>query len=155
MKLSTKGRYGLRAILELALHEEGEYLSINDIAQKQGISFPYVEQLMVKLKKAGLVESIRGPNGGYRLSRPSSKIKAGEVVRIVEGPIEIVPCVGLKKNAQECSRAGECATQLLWTKVSRQIAQLLDGISLEELAKWEKELKENNLCQKNTVEVTT
>ncbi|MDI6791767.1 MAG: Rrf2 family transcriptional regulator [bacterium] len=150
MKLSTKGRYGLRAILELALSGEGACLSINDIAQKQGISFPYVEQLMVKLRKAGLVESIRGPNGGYYLCKPAAEIKASEVLRIVEGPIEIVHCAGLKKDAEECKRAGECATQLLWTKVSQQMARLLDGISLEELAKWEKELKEKKICKQGS-----
>lgn len=145
MKLSTKGRYGLRIMLDIAIHGKDGWLSVNDISKRQDISFPYVEQLIVKLRKAGLVESIRGPQGGYRLSRPTSEISAGE---IVEGPIEIVHCAGLEENVkEECGRAGECATQLLWIKISQQMARLLDGISLEELAKWEKEMKENRLCQ--------
>ncbi|MBU0568094.1 Rrf2 family transcriptional regulator [bacterium] len=148
MKLSTKGRYGLRIMLDIAIHGKDGWLSVNDISKRQDISFPYVEQLIVKLRKAGLVESIRGPQGGYRLSRPTSEISAGEILRIVEGPIEIVHCAGLEENVkEECGRAGECATQLLWIKISQQMARLLDGISLEELAKWEKEMKENRLCQ--------
>lgn len=148
MKLSTKGRYGLRIMLDIAIHGKDGWLSVNDISKRQDISFPYVEQLIVKLRKAGLVESIRGPQGGYRLSRPTSEISAGEILRIVEGPIEIVHCAGLEENVkEECGRAGECATQLFWIKISQQMARLLDGISLEELAKWEKEMKENRLCQ--------
>lgn len=148
MKLSTKGRYGLRIMLDIAIHGKDGWLSVNDISKRQDISFPYVEQLIVKLRKAGLVESIRGPQGGYRLSRPEPEISAGEILRIVEGPIEIVHCAGLEENVkEECGRAGECATQLLWIKISQQMARLLDGISLEELAKWEKEMKENRLCQ--------
>ena len=148
MKFSTKGRYGLRIMLDIAIHGKDGWLSVNDISKRQDISFPYVEQLIVKLRKAGLVESIRGPQGGYRLSRPTSEISAGEILRIVEGPIEIVHCAGLEENVkEECGRAGECATQLLWIKISQQMARLLDGISLEELAKWEKEMKENRLCQ--------
>ncbi len=148
MKLSTKGRYGLRIILDLALYGESKCLSIDEIAKRQDISFPYVEQLMVQLRKAGLVKSIRGPHGGYQLCKPASEISAGEILRIVEGPIEIVFCAGLDKDVKECERAGECATQLLWTKVSQQMAQMLNGISLEELAKWEKELKEKRGCEK-------
>ncbi len=150
MRLSTKGRYGLRVMLDMVLHKDDEWLSVNDISRRQDISFPYVEQLVVKLRNAGLVESTRGPHGGYRLAKPASEISAGAVLRIVEGSLEVVFCAGLEKNAQECKRAGECATQLLWTKVSQQMAQLLDSISLEELVKWEKELKEKNLCKQNS-----
>ncbi|MEW6618473.1 MAG: Rrf2 family transcriptional regulator [bacterium] len=140
MRLTTKGRYGLRVMIDMSLHEGDEWLSVNDISKRQNISFPYVEQLVVQLKKAGLVESIRGPQGGYRLSKPASEISAGEVIRIVEGPLEIVHCAG--KTKEECERSGKCATQILWTKISQQMAQILDNISLKELAKWEKELKE-------------
>ena len=153
MKLSTKGRYGLRLMLDLALHREEGWLPVNDISKRQNISFPYVEQLITKLRKAGLVESIRGPQGGYRLCKSPLEISAGEIIRIVEGPIEIVFCAGLKKNAkEECDRIGECATQLLWTKVSRKIADMLDEVSLEDLANWEKELKEKNLCKQDSEE---
>ncbi|MDI6794716.1 MAG: Rrf2 family transcriptional regulator [bacterium] len=150
MRLSTKGRYGLRLILDLAIHGEGKCLSVNDISKRQNVSFSYVEHLLVQLRKAGLVESMRGPDGGYRLCKPASEIKAGDVLRVVEGPMEIVFCAGVEKEAKECSRTGECATQMLWTKASRQMAQLMDETSLEELAEWEKELKEKKPCKQAT-----
>ncbi len=146
MRLSTKGRYGLRIMLDMLLHEGDGWLTVNDIARRQNISFPYVEQLLTKLRKAGLVESIRGSHGGYCLTKPASEIKASQILEIVEGPLEIVFCTGLK-NEEKCERAGECATQLLWIKINQTIVQILEDVSLQDLAKWEKGLKEKNLCK--------
>ncbi len=146
MRLSTKGRYDLRIMLDMVLHEGEGWLAVSDIARRQNISFPYVEQLVTKLRKAGLVESIRGSHGGYCLAKPASEIKASEILEIVEGPLEIVFCTELK-NEEKCERAGECAAQLLWTKINQTIVQILEEVSLEDLVKWEKELKEKNLCK--------
>ena len=96
MKLSTKGRYGLRAIVDLAVYSEKESVSISSIARRQNISERYLEQLAGKLKKAGLIMSTRGAQGGYRLARPADEISVGDVLRALEGNLEAVECQGLK-----------------------------------------------------------
>ena len=94
MKLSTKGRYGLRALIDLAVYCEEEAVSIQSIAKRQNISDRYLEQLMGKLKRAGLVTSVRGAGGGYRLARPSGKISVGDALRALEGNLDAVTCPG-------------------------------------------------------------
>ncbi|MEW5768366.1 MAG: Rrf2 family transcriptional regulator [bacterium] len=141
MWLSTKGRYALRAMLELALHE-GDVVSISKISRNQEITSQYVEQLMVKLKKAGLVESVRGPTGGYRLTKKLSEITAGDIVRTLEGYIEPVFCVNPQISQKHCHRAPKCAARVLWKKVGDKIAEVLDSTTLEDLVRMDKELKE-------------
>ena len=94
MKLSTKGRYGLSAMIDLAVYSENEAVSLNSIAERQHISEGYLEQLMAKLKKAGLVTSIRGASGGYGLARPAAEVSVGDILRALEGSLKAVECPG-------------------------------------------------------------
>jgi Rrf2 family protein len=141
MWLSTKGRYAVRSMLEIALHNQGEPVPISEISKNQEITFQYVEQLMVKLKRAGLVESVRGPTGGYRLTKKPSEITAGDIVRTLEGYIDPVFCVNPQVSQKECHRAPTCAARLLWKKVGEKIAEVLDSTTLEDLVRMDKELK--------------
>ena len=110
MKLSTKGRYGLRALIDLAVYSEESAVSIGSIAARQKISESYLEQLMAKLRKAGLVVSIRGAGGGYRLARPAGEISVGDILRALEGNLEAVACDGLKSD-RGCEDADVCVTK--------------------------------------------
>ena len=98
MKLSTRARYGLKALIDLGLHCETEAVSIQSIASRQNISDSYLEQLMAKLKKAGLVDSTRGAGGGYRLGRPAAEISVGDVLRVLEGSLEAAQCSGMEEE---------------------------------------------------------
>ena len=141
MWLSTKGRYALRAMLELALHNEGYLVSVSEISKNQEITSQYIEQLMVKLKRAGLVESVRGPAGGYRLIKRPSEITAGDIVKTLEGYVDPVFCINPKVSHKDCHRAPECAARLLWKKVGEKVSEVLDSTTLEDLVKMDKELK--------------
>ncbi|WP_286677084.1 Rrf2 family transcriptional regulator, partial [Aminobacterium sp. EBM-42] len=111
MKLSTKTRYGLRALLELARQYDGRTpLSITDIASKENISERYLEQLFLKLRRDGLIESVRGPQGGYLLSRAPMEITVAEVVEVLEGNIQIADCL----EGPECMRESACPARKLW-----------------------------------------
>ena len=108
MKLSTKGRYGLRAAVALAMYAKDEPVSISTIAAREELSESYLEQLFAKLKKAGLVHSIRGTNGGYQLSRPAEDISVGDVLRALEGNMVIVDC---PDSESQCAKYGSCVTK--------------------------------------------
>lgn len=132
MKLSTKGRYGLRALIDLAQYSEDEPVCITSIARRQGISERYLEQLMSKLKKAGLIKSIRGAGGGYVLERDAKDISVGDVLRALEGSLEPVECSGL--NPEEgCQASGECVTKYVWQRINDSINQTVDEIKLDQL----------------------
>lgn len=132
MKLSTKGRYGLRALIDLAQYCEKEPVSITSIAQRQGISERYLEQLMSKLKKAGLIKSIRGAGGGYVLDKDAADISVGDVLRALEGSLEPVECSGL--NPEEgCQASGECVTKYVWQRINDSINNTVDEIKLDQL----------------------
>lgn len=139
MKLSTKGRYGVAAMYDLALHYGQGPISLKSVAQRQGISEHYLEQLMGTLRKAGYVKSVRGAQGGYTLTREPAAITVGDIIRIMEGPIAPVDCL-LAEAADNkyCLRAGHCVTRGVWAKVRDSIAAVLDGISLADLAKEER-----------------
>lgn len=141
MWLSTKGRYALRAMLEIALHNEGSPVPISEISKNQEITSQYVEHLMIKLKKAGLAESVRGPTGGYRLTKKPSEITAGDIVRTLEGYIDPVFCIDPQLSQKDCHRSSKCATRLLWKKVGEKIAEVLDSTTLEDLVRMDKELR--------------
>ena len=116
MKLSTKGRYGVKAMVELAIHYGDSPLSIKTISQRQGISEYYLEQLFSPLRKAKLINSIRGAQGGYILGREPKDIKVSDIMYVLEGPIEIADCIeGVACNNIDC-----CATRLLWTKIKNR-----------------------------------
>ncbi len=141
MKLSTKGRYGLRAIVDLAVYSEKDSVSISRIARRQNISERYLEQLAGKLKKAGLIMSTRGAQGGYRLARPADEISVGDVLRALEGNLEAVECQGLKPEGG-CESADFCVTKHVWQKINESITQAVDEIMLEELIEESKKSQE-------------
>ena len=132
MKLSTRGRYGLRAMIDMAKSEDKGPIATHTIAERQGISERYLEQLMVPLKRAGLVKSIRGSQGGYILGKSPDCITAGDIIRVLEGPIAPVECVS-ESNPEACDRADFCVTRVIWTKVRDSIAEVLDSYSLADL----------------------
>lgn len=134
MKLSTKGRYGLRAFIDLAVCGEERPVSLNSIAERQEISISYLEQLMAKLKKAGLVKSVRGVNGGYTVAKPVEQISVGEVLRALEGDLTPVECAGID-SSQQCSSSSQCVSKIVWKKINDSINDTVDNIYIGELVK--------------------
>lgn len=132
MKMSTKGRYGLRALIDLAQYSELEPVSITSIAARQGISERYLEQLMSKLKKAELVTSVRGANGGYVLAKELDMISVGEALRALEGNLEPVECPGIQPDVG-CDSSDCCVSKMVWRKINDSVNQAVDGIMLKEL----------------------
>ena len=149
MRLSTRGRYALRAMIDLALHaDEGPVLR-RDIAERQEISAHYIVQLFVKLRRAGLIESVRGPGGGYILAQSADQIKVGDIIRTVEGPIALVHCVAPQQEAA-CHRVDSCVTHLLWKRLSDKVAEVLDSVTLKDLCDQARELEgalSNRSCE--------
>jgi Rrf2 family iron-sulfur cluster assembly transcriptional regulator len=129
MRLTTKGRYAVTAMLDLALHFEEGPITLADISQRQCISLSYLEQLFAKLRRQGLVESTRGPGGGYRLSRSPMEIPVADVILAVDEKVETTRCGGLAN----CQDDEQCLTHELWSELSQQIYQFLCGISLGNL----------------------
>ena len=135
MKLSTKGRYGLRAIVDLAINGDKGPVPISSIADRQSLSESYLEQLMAKLKKAGLVTSIRGAQGGYCLARDASEISIGDILRALEGDIN-VDCVGLTKDGKiKCPQSSLCVSKVVWRRINDAIAETVDALSLGTILK--------------------
>ena len=139
MKLSTKGRYGLRAVIDLAIYSEQMPVSISSISARQNISERYLEQLAGKLKKAGIIKSIRGVQGGYQLARKQSEISVGDILCALEGSLEAVECPGLKKE-QGCEEADFCVTKYVWKRINDSIKNAVDEITLEQLVKESKKV---------------
>lgn len=142
MKLSTKGRYGLKAMIDLAVHSTDGQVVLKSIAERQGISENYLEQLFALLKKAKLVKSIRGSQGGYILARETEKITVGDILRALEGSLAPVDCVLEDKNSG-CSRSGECVTRSVWKKIYDKINEAVDSITLSDLTEDYDELSNN------------
>ena len=132
MKISTKGRYGLRAFIDLACYGAEEPVSISSISARQEISERYLEQLMAKLKKAGLVESTRGAGGGYRLGRPAEEISVGDVLRVLEGSLEAAQCSGMEDEST-CENHDICVTKYVWKRINDSITQAVDTMMLDQL----------------------
>ena len=131
MKISTKGKYGLRAMIDLAQYSEQEAVSISSIAQRQKISESYLEQLVAKLKKAGLVVSTRGAAGGYRLARSASEISVGDVLRALEGDVRAVICTA--QTEEGCEGEELCVTKYVWQRINESIEKTVDEMMLEQL----------------------
>lgn len=129
MKLTTKGRYAVTAMLDLALHDGQGPINLADISSRQGISLSYLEQLFSRLRKQSLVASARGPGGGYRLGRSSDDISVADVIRAVDETVDATRCGGSKN----CQGEERCLTHDLWEELSDQIANFLSGISLDDL----------------------
>ena len=131
MKISTKGKYGLRAMIDLAQYSEQEAVSISSIAQRQKISESDLEQLVAKLKKAGLVVSIRGAAGGYRLARPASGISVGDVLRALEGDVRAVICTA--QTEEGCEGEELCVTKYVWQRINESIEKTVDEMMIDQL----------------------
>ena len=131
MKLSTRTRYAVRAMIELAKHDTNRPLQLKIIAEKQEISIKYLEQLMAVLKSAGLIKSIRGSKGGYVLSKAPNQIALNDILHCVEGPISTVECV---EDGTRCSRAADCAAREVWKRVEQAIENVLQSITLQDVA---------------------
>lgn len=143
MKLSTKGRYGLRAMVDLAVHSEEEPVSISSIAARQNISESYLEQLLAKLKKAGLVTSVRGAGGGYIPSKSAEEISAGDVLRALEGSLDPVDCPGLTEE-KGCGGADVCVTKYVWKRINDSINRTVDEIKISDLVRESREVAQRN-----------
>jgi len=135
MKLSTKGRYATRAMLDLALHSGKGPVLIKDISQREEISKRYLEQLFLPLKAAGLVRSIRGARGGFTLARPPSQIKLSEIIRVMEGSTSPAECID---DAGICSRTDSCVTREVWAEMKRALDKVLESTTLHDLVERQK-----------------
>lgn len=132
MILSTKGRYGLKMMLELALSYGNGTISLKDIAKKLSLSDTYLEQLISHLRKAGYVNGIRGAQGGYELSKNPCNITVGEIIRTLEGPLAPSECV-VDEDEPGCSKADYCVTRIIWEKIMEGINNVVDGITLQDM----------------------
>ena len=130
MRLSTKGRYGVRALVDIALYGDGGPVMLKDISQRQGISAQYLEHLVAPLIRDGVLRSIRGPRGGMALARPPEEITLARVIQVLEGSVAPVECVD---NPALCPRSDECATRDVWCDIKAAILGVLDSITLKDL----------------------
>lgn len=143
MKISTKGRYALRLMLDLALNNNGVPVRIKDIAARQDISDKYLEQIISGLNKAGYVKSARGPQGGYQLAKDPSRYTVGMILRLTEGSLAPVAC--LEDEVNDCSRQECCATLELWKQLDTAIRGVVDQVTLADLAEWQSRLADNDI----------
>lgn len=150
MRLTTKGRYAVTAMLDLTLHGDKGPISLADISKRQEISLSYLEQLFAKLRQNGLVSSVRGPGGGYRLSRDGKEISVAAIIDAVNESIDATNC----KGAGNCKNGQVCLTHNLWTDLSTQIHQFLSGISLASLVERQKEADANKTESQPEVDST-
>ncbi len=133
MKISTKGRYALRLMIDLAQHNVGEYIPLKDISVRQQISAKYLEQIVVQLARAGFVKSTRGAQGGYQLAKMPSEYTVGDILRITEGSLAPVAC--LEHEPLDCERSADCVTLDFWRGLYDVINKYVDGVTLEDLVK--------------------
>lgn len=133
MLISTKGRYALRVMIDLAENNTGEYIPLKDIAGRQEISLKYLESIMVLLSKSKLIDGAHGKGGGYRLNRDAKDYKVGEIIKIADGTLAPVAC--LEENAPCCQRAEACRTLPLWKGLDKVVSEYLDGFTLYDLTK--------------------
>lgn len=139
MKISTKGRYSLRLMVDLAMAESDGFVSLKDIAERQKISAKYMEQIIALLKNARLVSSVRGPRGGYRLSKSASAYTVGEILRLTEDSLAPVACI--ENGLVDCEHCEGCATVELWRKLDTAISQVVDNMTLADLVQIQREKK--------------
>ena len=149
MRLTTKGRYAVTAMLDLAIHARIEPVSLGDISERQSISISYLEQLFAKLRKNGLVSSVRGPGGGYQLARHGADIFIAQIIDAVDELVDVTRCAG----QGDCQQGMMCLTHELWTDLSHQIQTFLSSISLEELVR-RREVQAVSLRQSNTQRIS-
>lgn len=140
MKLSTKGRYGVKAMVDLAINCSEGPVSIKNISKRQNVSEYYLEQLFAPLRKAKLIKSIRGAQGGYVLNRDPKEITVADIMDVLEGPIEISDCV----DGVQCNNVDCCATRLLWTKIKNSIDSVMQSVTLQDIVDDYYEMKEKS-----------
>lgn len=137
MRISTKGRYALKMMIDLAINQTNKPIRLKDIAERQGISVKYLEQIISILAKAGYVNSVRGSCGGYQLKKKPAEYTVGMILRLAEGSLAPVPCV--ENNAVECQHSSECITVKIWKKINDAVNDVVDGITLQDLVEWQQE----------------
>lgn len=135
MKISTKGRYALRLMLDLASNNAGEPIRLKDVARRQEISEKYLEQIIAVLNRAGYVKSVRGPSGGYLLRKSPEEFTVGMILRLTEGSLSPVECV--EADAPSCPRQESCVTVMLYRKINDAVSQVVDTITLADLVEWQ------------------
>lgn len=140
MKISTKGRYALRLMLDLATYNTGGPVSLKDVAKRQEISDKYLEQIISVLNKAGYVRSIRGAQGGYLLKKEPSEYTVGMILRLTEGDLAPVSCVG--EEREECGRRSHCITVRIWEQMYEAVSKVIDNITLADMLEWQAELSD-------------
>ena len=148
MKLSTRGRYGVRAMLELAMNSGKGPVPLRDLALKQEISAKYLEQLLIPLKGAGLVKSVRGARGGYMLAKDPEEISLYDIVRSLEGPLAPVECV---QDPKYCDRVGGCTVHLVWGEMGDMLVNFLTDLTLAELMR--RQIDKDKICPPNGVAI--
>lgn len=132
MKISSKGRYALRMMIDIAEHSAGEWVTIKEVSERQGISVKYLEQIVTNLTRAGLLRSGRGPQGGYMLARPPEQYTAGEIIRAIEGKLAPVAC--LEDDVNLCDRNEYCKTLCFWQGLHKTINTYMDSVTLKDFA---------------------
>ena len=137
MKISTKGRYALRLMIDLGENNTGTPVSLRDVAKRQGISEKYLEQIISILNKAGYVRSVRGAQGGYLLRREPKEYTVGDILRLTEGSLAPVTCV--EDEDMPCERQDNCVTVIVWKKINEAINNVVDNITLQDLVDWQNE----------------
>ncbi len=133
MKISTKGRYALRIMLDLSLNNNGNFISLKDISIRQEVSMKYLEQIISMLNKAGYLETARGNTGGYKLAKKPSEYTVGDILRATEGDLAPIYCLS---NEEECTRKENCKTRIFWKGLDDAINNYVDSVTLEDLAKY-------------------
>lgn len=131
IKISTKGRYALRLMLDLAVHNTGEFIPLKEVAARQEISEKYLEQIITPLNRAGYLRSVRGTQGGYRLARDPKEYTVGMILRLMEGDLSVVACLEGEQNL--CERASHCVTVEVWQRITLAIEEVVDHITLSDL----------------------
>ena len=131
MKISTKGRYALRMLIELATHQEEGFVSLKDISERQGISKKYLEQIVPMLNKSGILRTNRGNKGGYMLAKPANECTVGEVLRATEGSLAPVSCLEYEQN--DCPRADICATLYVWQGLEKAVNDYLNSVTVQDI----------------------
>lgn len=143
MKFSTKGRYGLRAMVDIAVHAKGEHVALCSIAERQGLSTNYLEQVFSVLRKSGLVKSVKGAQGGYILSKGTADIKVGQILRALEGPLSVIE-ESAENSGKIESNIQHCIRMCVWDKMNKSLNELADSLTLEDLV--------DNYCKMNAIE---
>lgn len=131
MKISTKGRYALRMLIDLSMHKEEGYVSLKDVAERQGISKKYLEQIVPLLSRTGMLKANRGYQGGYALAKPASEYTVADILTLTEGSLAPIAC--LESDENDCPRAAECITLPVWKGMYETILNYLGGITLQDI----------------------